>query len=368
MRILLINPWGGDIFPPPSLGYLQAAIKTVQGVEVRAMDLTPAMNEPDDYDIVAVSFHSFSVKYAKQIREKFKNSWLICGGHHPSALPQQMLSVGYNQVCVGEGEKVIVDIINGNRNEIITANQIQDINSISFPDYRGFSGNWSMGIPIISSRGCPFSCNFCASTEFWGRRWRMRSAENVLQEIIQTGVKQFMFEDDNFTVNRKRAIDICEGLKPMKLSWQCASRAETLQDEELVIKLKEAGCYKIWLGVESLSQESLDRCNKNTTVDKMIKGIKIAHKHGLQTISQFIAGLPDDTIKNINETVINIRKGNIGEKGANIIWLLPNTELYKRAKGKGFDDSVYLESGAPFYTCEQNINTLQHWANLINNA
>lgn len=368
MKLLLINPWAGEVFPPPSLGYLQSVIKTIEGVNIRAMDLSPAMNEPDDYDIVAVSFHSFSVRYAKSIREKFKKAWLICGGHHPSALPQQMLSIGYNQVCIGEGEQVIKDIIGGNKDEVIKAKSITDINSILFPDYTGFSGNWSMGIPIISSRGCPFSCSFCASSMFWEKKWRMRSADNVLEEIARTGVKQFMFEDDNFTVNRKRAMDICDGLKSMKLSWQCASRAETLQDEELVIKLKESGCYKVWLGVETLSQESLDRCNKSTTVDKMLNGIAVAEKHGITTMSQFISGLPDDTINDINETVRNIKRSKIREKGANIIWLLPNTDIYRKAKEKRFDDSVYLESGAPFYTYEQNMNTLQHWSNLINSA
>lgn len=368
MRILLINPWIGEVFPPPSLGYIQAVLKRLQNVEVIAMDIDLAMNEPDDYDMVAVSFHSFSVKYAERLREKFKKSWMICGGHHPSALPQQMLSIGYNQVCIGEGENAIEDIIKGNKESIIVGRPILDINSISFPDYTGFRGNWSMGIPIISSRGCPFSCTFCASSLFWNKKWKMRSADNVLNEIDHHKIKTFMFEDDNFTVNRKRVFDICDGLESMNVSWQCASRAETLQDEELVMKLKKAGCYKIWLGVETLSQDSLDRCDKRTTVDKMLNGISIAEKYGITTMSQFISGLPGDTLDDINITVSNIKRSKIREKGANIIWLLPNTDIYRSAKDKGFSDDIYLKSGAPFYTYEQNINTLQYWSNLINNA
>ena len=154
----------------------------------------------------------------------------------------------------------------------------------------------------------------------------------------------------------------------MNVSWQCASRAETLQDEELVMKLKKAGCYKIWLGVETLSQDSLDRCDKRTTVDKMLNGISIAEKYGITTMSQFISGLPGDTLDDINITVSNIKRSKIREKGANIIWLLPNTDIYRSAKDKGFSDDIYLKSGAPFYTYEQNINTLQYWSNLINNA
>ena len=367
MKVLLINPWIEDIFPPPSLGYLQASINTMEGVDVVAKDLSLALNDENEYDLVAVSFHSFSVKYARVIREKFKSTRLVCGGHHPSALPEQMLSVGYDQVCIGEGELAIQDMINGDTSPIIRGKSME-INSIPFPDYEGFGGNWSMGLPIISSRGCPFKCSFCASSEFWGRKWRMRDAENVVNEILSRGIKQFMFEDDNFTVNRKRVFDICDSIAPYKFSWQCASRAETLIDEEMVIRLKSSGCNVIWLGVESLSQDSLDRCNKHTTVEKMLKGIATAEKHGIETVSQFIAGLPDDKIEDIEETVKNIRRSGIRRKGANVIWLLPNTELHTRAKEKGFDDSVYLESGAPFYTYEHDYNTLCNWANLINSS
>lgn len=363
--MLLINPWESDVFPPPSLGYIQASVKTLPDVDVVAKDLRFALNDNSEYDLVAVSFHSFSVKYARMIREKFKDVRLVCGGHHPSALPDQMLSIGYDQVCIGEGEIAIQEIIKGDSSPIINGKSMK-IDSIPFPNYEGFTGNWSMGLPIISSRGCPFKCSFCSSSEFWGRKWKMRSAENVVEEIISRNVKQFMFEDDNFTVNRKRAFDICDAIAPYNFSWQCATRAETLVDEELVIKLKNSGCKVVWLGIESFSQETLDRCNKHTAVEKMMSGIAMAEKHGIETVSQFIVGLPGDRIENIEETARNVKRSRVRRKAVNIMWLLPNTEAYTKAKEKGFDENIYLISGAPFYTYEQNYDTLSKWANLIN--
>lgn len=109
MRVLLINPWETGEFPPPSIAYLQAALKHWK-VDVVVKDLPDAMIDTKSYDLVAVSFHSFSVKYARQIRDQFKGK-LICGGHHPSAMPEQMLSIGYDQVVVGEGENATIDII-----------------------------------------------------------------------------------------------------------------------------------------------------------------------------------------------------------------------------------------------------------------
>lgn len=368
MRVLLINPWEGEMFPTPAIGYLQATLKN-SGADVTAVDLSGAFKSTD-YDLVAVTFHSFSVKYAQKIRHYYSNNRLICGGHHPSALPDQMLSIGYDQVIIGEGEKAIIDVINGNTSAKVYG-QLSDINSIPFPDYSGLSYSGTMGLPVISSRGCPFACNFCASSHFWDRKYRARSADNVLNELsfrLGQGLKTWMFEDDNFTANKRRAIDICAGISEMgKFSWQCASRAESL-DEELCTALKLAGCQTVWLGIESLSQDSLDRCNKHTTVEKMLKGIEIAEKIGIETMSQFLIGIPGDTIDNINETARSIRQSKIRRKGTNIIWTLPHTEIYNKAKQYGFSDDIYLTTGAPFYTYEQDMNTLQYWSNLINQA
>ena len=362
MRVLLINPWEGEVFPTPAVGYLQSTLKS-NGIEVTATDL---LYGSDDYDLVAVTFHSFSVKHAQKIREHYKGR-LICGGHHPSALPEQMLSIGYDQVIVGEGEKAIMEVVNGNISKIIKG-EISEIDSIPFPDYSGLNFWGTMGIPVITSRGCPFLCSFCGSTSFWGHKYRMRSAANVLQELelrAREGYKTFMAEDDNFTANKKRALEICSGIAEMGVfEWQCASRAESL-DEELCRALKLAGCKTVWIGVESLSQDSLDRCNKNTTVEKMLKGIETAERFGIETMSQFIVGLPGDSLKDIQLTVQNIRKSSIKRKGTNILWMLPGTEAYRIAKQKGFSDEIYLQSGAPFYIFEQNIETLKYWCSLI---
>lgn len=368
MKVLLINPWVGEYFPPPSIGYLQAALKHWK-VDVYAMDLQEAMTTEEYFDLVAVSFHSFSVRYARQIREKFKGH-LICGGHHPSALPDQMLSVGYDQVVIGEGENAIIDIIQGNRNKIIRSEEVEHkyffgINEIPFPDYTGLKFSGELGIPIISSRGCPFRCNFCASTDFWGHHWKARSADNVFTEIEKRkseGWTSWMFEDDNFTLDKKRAYEICSRLDG-KFLWQCASRAETL-DKDLCRELYRAGCRTVWLGVESLSQDSLNRCQKNTTVDKMIQGIINARQSGLHYVCQLIAGLPGDNIKNIIETRKTLIKYQI--KGSyNIAWILPKTKIHEEALKRGFQDEQFLETGAPYYTYEYDLKILQQWISCV---
>ena len=372
MKVLLVNPWAGEVFPTPAIGYLQAAIKEARPeVDVTAADMKVALGllEHNTYDIVGVTYHSFSVKFARQIRSKVKGR-LICGGHHPSALPQQMLDIGYDQVVIGEGENAMIGIIDGDTRPIIKGyiNPFALIDELPFPDYTGLSWSGAMGMPIISSRGCPFSCTFCASTHFWGHKWKMRSTENVLEEIRSMGLKKFMFEDDSFTVNRKRAIDICNGLTGHGYKWQCNSRAETLMDEELCRALKDAGCETVWCGIESLSQKSLDRCGKHTTVEKMLAGIEMADKVGLEVMAQFIVGLPDDTEDDIRLTVENIKKSKIRRKGIQKIWIVPNTLAHDRAKLKGFNDEVFLRTGSPYYTYEQDMATLDRWFKMIEKA
>lgn len=370
--ILLINPWAGEVFPTPAIGYLQAAVKAARPeVKVTAADMKVALGllEKNTYDLVGVTYHSFSVKYARQIRAAVKGR-LVCGGHHPSALPQQMLDIGYDQVVVGEGENALIAIIDGDTRPIISGyiNPFCLIDELPFPDYTGLSWSGAMGMPIISSRGCTSICTFCASTAFWGHKWKMRSAEDVLAEIREMGLKKFMFEDDNFTINKKRALAICEGIKGKGYSWQCNSRAETLVDEELCRALKDAGCETVWCGIESFSQKSLNRSGKRTTVEKMLAGIEMADKVGLEIMAQFIVGLPDDTEADIKLTVETIKKSKIKRKGVQKIWIVPNTLAHDRAKAKGFDDEVFLKTGAPYYTYEQDMATLDRWYKMIDKA
>ena len=388
--ILLINPWEGEIFPPPSIGYLQSAIKYIfkDDAIVFARDLNSAIEllKVQHFDLVAISFHSFSVKYAKLLRELVPiTSQLICGGHHPSSLPKQMLDLGYNQVAVGEGENSMIDILLGNTDEIVFNNKMYfpTVDSIPFPDYTGLTGNWKnlhsdMGYPIISSRGCPFSCNFCASSIFWNRKINMRTPQSVISELIynieQYGMKNWMFEDDNFTLNVVRSKEICNKIitelnpKYGNRNWQCASRAEVLNDKILCQSLLDAGCTTVWIGVESFSQRSLDKCNKHTTVEKMISGIETAESIGLRTMCQFIIGLPNDTIQDIIETANKIKTTKMSRFACNIAWILPQTSIHDAAVVYGFTDDIYLTSGAPYYTFEQDMNTLLQWQNIINNA
>lgn len=391
MNLLLINPWEPELFPPPGLGYLKAfAMAKIPGLQVELADWTPGIDisDPDGFQIIGVTVHSFAVRnlpfLVKYLRQRFPSAHLVAGGHHASALPNQLLGLGFDQVVVGPGEAALVAVLEGNRQSILYGVSIPDINDYPIPDYSGLTGEWTLplsqggrALPIISSRGCPFECKFCASSSFWGRRWFPRAPDRVVEEIIyrleNSQMDSFMFEDDNFTLQRDRAIEICRLLdsevRPRwpQLRWQAASRAETLDDRELCRAMVLAGCTHVWLGIESGAEEILYECSKATTPEKMLQGIKIAEESGLRTVGQFIVGLVGESDRTIEASCNFIRQSSLSLVGANKAWVLPRTYLHEHALRMGFNNEEYLK-GVPFFTWENPESRLEKWVIKLQSA
>jgi radical SAM superfamily enzyme YgiQ (UPF0313 family) len=235
---------------------------------------------------------------------------------------------------------------------------IRNIESIPFPHYDGFRRfNFSHygGFPllphptaaVISSRGCVFNCNYCASVRFWGKRWRFRSPENVLEEIRwlieKYGIRSFYFFDDNFPVNKERAIAICEGIisNGWNLEWACCSHVKMV-NRELLEVMKASGCVTIDFGVESGSDRILKNINKRQTREDIKKSFGLVHETGIFPRSYLIVGSPGEDESTIDETIELI--GHIkpwSSIGANILWLLPGTAVYEDAVRNGYISEDY---------------------------
>ncbi|MBF0502196.1 MAG: radical SAM protein [Candidatus Riflebacteria bacterium] len=390
MVVLLINPSHPDIFPPPSLGYLKAFIEARDSstkVVLADVEKPSSLPKLSSVTVVGISVHSFAVPAVAQLipalRKEYPTARLVAGGHHASALPDQMLSIGFDQVVTGPGEIALLDIINGLHVPIIIGSLPESLDDFPFPDYSGLHGTWTLplghggrALPIITSRGCPFACKFCASAEFWHRCWHPRSPDNVLKEIrwrFETNqIDSFMFEDDNFTLDRTRALAITDGLTKLRqkfpgLRWQAASRAETLADAELCTSMSRAGATHVWLGIETGSPEILKNCGKATTIERMLKGIETAEKCGLRTVGQFIIGLIGESRVTIEETRNFIQKSRLSHVGVNKAWVLPRTYLYDAACHAGFSPDDYL-IGIPFFTWEHSNRRLDYWSDIVQTA
>lgn len=375
MRVLLVNPCLPDVFPHVGIAHLQGALLAA-GIDCMACDanrLPYIINSRSfEFDVIGISVHSFAVSRALHCAKICHYAWpharVVAGGHHATAMPGQMLAGKFTDVISGQGEKQLVEMCGG------------VYSGYTYPVYTGLETTGGhipfLGptFPIITSFGCPFSCSFCASSAFWGSKWTARPAESVIHEIEfrrKSGqMNTWMFEDDNFTADRYRAIEICQGISAVApgVPWACAGRASDLTDSVLCLALKNAGCVRVWLGVESFSDRMLGAMNKGATAARMQHGIGMAEAFGLPTFGQFIIGFPGENEDSITQTVNGIKLSKLTNHGGNICWVLPGTKPHAEATARGFKDRDYVTDGAPFYTFEQPISVLNEWNRRITEA
>ena len=161
---------------------------------------------------------------------------------------------------------------------------------------------------MITSRGCPYSCNFCQVNIYYLNQVRFRSVDNVLQEIDEIvnkfKIREINFRDQTLTINRDRLLSICHKIieKRYKIFWRCFSCVDTV-DEELLTAMKKAGCYQICYGFENGSQRVLDLSGKGITLQQAIKAAHLTKKAGIEISGAFMLGMYGDTKESIQKTI-----------------------------------------------------------------
>ena len=216
----------------------------------------------------------------------------------------------------------------------------EDLDSLPFPDREEMNNNLYL-MPdtgeklatISTSRGCPSSCIYCLSPEISGKKIRYRSTKNVLEELnecyFKFGIRNFFFKADTFTMRREWAMDLCKEIINSelygKIRWAANSRANTV-NEELFQLMKQAGCYLVAFGLESGSNESLEKMKKNTTIEQNFEAVKMAKKVGLETFGFYIIGFPWEDFSHF--------------------------EMTKKAMFKNDTDFIELHLATPFYGTE----------------
>jgi len=340
VRIGLVAPLG--------LAYI-AAVLEQNGIEVKILDCTAEgqsegvryangvrygltdrqiETEIADYkpDLVGVSCLFSNKAYDAHnvcaiVKEYNKNVITVMGGAHPTALPHETLwdsSVDY--VVSGDGEYEMLAIVNGEFNKserpILDNLPFPARHLLNMPKYMSGESPHSglKRIPmatIMTSRGCPGRCAFCAIRCMWGEEYRVRSPENVLAEIehlIGTyHIKELHFEDDCLTANKKRAMSIFQGIIDRKFDLTLNSPSGLsvfAMDEELLNKMREAGYYSISLAIESGSQRVLkDLMHKNVDLIKAKRLVEYARSLGIKTKAFYILGYPGETKDEMNQTI-----------------------------------------------------------------
>ena len=327
-------------------------------------------------NIVGISCHTPLVYPAHQIAKTVKRFCpqitVIMGGPHPSILPEGTIADENVDIVVrGEGEITLFELVKAiesgaNLNSILGITYRDNGKIVTNPDRPLTTDLDSLPLPsrhlipireyhpqadiyyrspstiMITSRGCPYKCIFCASRRISGHKYRVRSPEKVIEEIDilvnQYGIRNIGIADDNFIVNRKRTEQICdiiirEGYN-RRMDWSCALRADGV-DVPLLKKMRTAGCRCICVGIETGSQRLMGILNKHLKLEKVEEGVKMMRKAGIKVRGTFLLGVPSETKEETLQTINFAKKLNLDFAKFNIITPYPGTELYEMAKKRG---------------------------------
>ncbi len=377
MKVLLCYPFREDtyrkvgfILPPMGIAYIAAVLRG-HGHEVKIVDFNVSDEKVDysAFDIVGISADTSRYKSSLRLAKEAKDAGciVVMGGPHVSYRDEDTLKTGFCDFVVREeGEQTMLELTNTLGTEqafsvqgisYLKDGEIQRTPSRGFIDdiddlvpardllgmsaYRHLEMGKRKMTSILTSRGCPFGCSFCCSTEFSGRKWRSRSPMKIVDEIEDVVTNHnfngIAFLDDNFTLDPKRVIAICDEIMRRKLDiyWWCFSRADTLlKNEKMVEKMAQTGCKYIFIGFESRNQGTLDKYNKSIT-DTMAKDVtELLRKHKISVHASFIIGNIDETRKMVMDTVRYAKEINPQAVQFTILTPYPGTKLFDEVKDR----------------------------------
>ncbi len=339
MKIVFIEPRssGANVYsklPMPLLGpvYLGTILRN-RGHEVEIYHEDSA---PPDYsalraDLIGISILTATAPRGYEIARLFPREKVIIGGVHASLLPEEAL-LHARQVVVGEAEDLIVDIAEGRlRDPVVQGRPVADLDSLPFPDFtlvRGFRQRIPI-IPVSTSRGCPFDCSFCSVTKIFGRRYRFRSAENVMAELEARGRQKYFFCDDNFTANPARTRRLLELLEASRIrGWICQIRCDVARDKGLLAAMARAGCKVVCIGLESINQQTLRSFGKRQSVRQVVHAIRSIRRRGIKIHGMFVLGGEDDSAKTVWDTVRFAIRERLDTLQISILTPFPGTRVY----------------------------------------
>lgn len=362
-RILLVEApysYGSDkiaVEPyfPLGIGYLASYVRQKE-YDVRIFQAKRSkafyaefIEEIKKFDPHLVGISAMTPAYPEALRickltKMYTKAKTTLGGCHISALNSKVFrdTDHVDFLVIGEGELTFSELASavrkgsssfsdidgliwkGSSGDIIANSLrkfIEDIDTLPFPardlvDIFRYGGHSYISFgkrvaTMISSRGCPFSCSFCSSFLTMGRKYRLRSSENVLAEVDELTsrhkIDHVIFEDDVFTLDRERLLRICEGFRKRKISWYCLSRVDNIDLATAEI-MKESGCRMINFGIESGSPEILKKINKRLSLKQAKEAIASCNKVGLRTQATFILGFPFDTLETMKMTLSAAKK------------------------------------------------------------
>ena len=369
MKIRLIEPispsrhlWSKSYFVRLGLPMIGAALVEA-GHDVRIFNpqLSP-IDWADVYssDLVGISSTTSTIVEAYRIGDDLRRRGIpvVVGGSHVTFMADEALQHA-DYVARGEaGETIMVELaeaLTGDRElgsitgisywgedgEAVHAElheRCEDLDTLPFPDLTLVDGYERItNTPIMTSWGCPFDCTFCSVTAMFGKKYRFRSAESVVAEIKEKKPEKIFFYDDNMAANRKRLKRLLQLMidEGVAVPWGAQVRTDVVRDQELMELMRASNCDFVALGLESVSQATLDSFEKSQTVGDIEHAIKVLHDYGIRAHGMFVLGADHDTPDSVSDTVKFAKKNKIDTVMLNILTPAPRHAAVRGAGRRG---------------------------------
>ena len=388
VKLLLINPEYRNkaiVHFPLGLGYIAGSCKK-EGIEVQCVDMNFVNTDTqhileiiknNDYHVVGIGGFSTQLKSSIELTNRIKKTCqdvkVIIGGVQVVGCEDFIMNSKVDILCTGESEAIlpklvhaiyenddlsdIPSIIYRRSGEIVKSASreiIERLDDIPFPAYEIFnmekyiqenyhSTPGRRTIDFICSRGCPYRCSYCVNSKN-PTKARYRRSENILQEIQylkrQYNINDFSFSDEIFTINKRKALEICEAIKSENITWITSTRADRI-DDELLSTMKASGCRMLLVGFESGSEKILKSMDKRVSLPTYINAINTLRKQQIHFYTNFMIGMPEETEETINETE-KFCIQNMLIYAVSYVTPFPGSKLYDEVKDKIQDEKVYL--------------------------
>ena len=372
MKIRLIEPapahihmWSYTFFPRLGLPMIGAALKAAgHDVVIYCPQVHPVdWDDVLDADLVGISSTTSTAPAAYEMADRLRRCGTptVIGGSHVTFMADEALEhVDY--VARGEGGEALmlelIDALEGRRElETIPGlsfmrggaamhnrprERCQDLDSLPVPDLSLIAGCKELrATPIMTSWGCPFACNFCSVTAMFGRTYRYRSVEHVMAELEQKRPQRIFFYDDNFAADRRRLKTLLRTMiaSGRAIPWSAQARADVVKDPELLDLMRRSGCDLLAIGLESVSQATLDSYEKSQSLEDVARAIDTLHEYGIKSHGMFVLGADTDSVETIRDTMRFAREHDIDTLMLNILTPLPGTRQFTEldAAGRIFD-------------------------------
>ena len=311
MKILLVSPCLVNEKRPGQFALPQLTLSLIAGmtppeheVEICEEEYGDVVDFEGDYDLIGLSIMTQTCHRGYHIANEFKKRGkvVVFGGIHASAMPEEALLYA-DAVVIGEAEnglweEVLRDAGNHKLKSIYSLSQVPDLQTHIFPRrdlVKCSSGKFKVA-PIETTRGCPYNCDFCAVSRFFGTRQRHKPVSDILEDASSCPQKILLFVDDNIAFFRKYALELFKEMIPLKKKWIGQASIGISKDQELMKMAYRSGCRALLIGFESISEGGTRTYRKTLkTLDENVQAVRRLRDNGILVMASLIFGLDSDT-------------------------------------------------------------------------